>query len=74
MSLVVGMPIAQILLACQLFAGLGFLSYWWLGAAFVNPAVSKRVTRWAPYLIGCYILAMAAVIFPHGRRVEVSTL
>lgn len=46
----------------QNFSLLGFIPFWWIGATFVNPAVSNNVKRWFPAWIFAYVAATIALI------------
>jgi peptidoglycan/LPS O-acetylase OafA/YrhL len=41
---------------------LGFIPFWWIGAAFVNSHVSDRLSRWLPVWILAYVATTGAVL------------
>jgi peptidoglycan/LPS O-acetylase OafA/YrhL len=41
---------------------LSFIPFWWIGAAFVNPRISKVASRWLPFLAVTYVIATAYIL------------
>jgi peptidoglycan/LPS O-acetylase OafA/YrhL len=46
----------------QNWSALGFFSYWWIGAAFVNPAVAAHARARLRFLLGCYAVLTLAIL------------